>query len=70
MDKLTEKVASSNTGYRINNEAISLLCYADDTAIFAQTKDHLQKQLFEFYHVGQSLNINISIEKKHLDASS
>jgi len=39
------------------NKSISMVCYADDAAIFAATEDDLQRQLHKFCQV------SISIEK-------
>jgi len=35
------------------NKRISMVCYADDAAIFAETEDDLQKQLHKFCQVSQ-----------------
>jgi len=51
-------------GYRMGqNERISMVCYADDAAIFAETEDYLQRQLHKFCQVSQTMNMTISIEK-------
>jgi len=42
------------------NKRISMICYADDSAIFA---DDLQRQLQKFWQVSQAMNMTISIEK-------
>lgn len=38
-----------NVGYRMNDKVISMVCYADDAAIVAETEDDLQKQLFKLH---------------------
>jgi len=64
MDRIIAEVSSLNMGYRIGqNKRISLVCYADDAAIFAVTEDDLQRQLYKFCQVSQAMNITISIEK-------
>lgn len=63
MDKIIEEVATLNMGYRMNNKPISMVCYADDAAIFAENENDLQRQLFKFYQVSRQLNMSISIEK-------
>jgi len=45
------------------NKTISMVCYADDAAIFAETEDDLQRQLHKFCQVSQVMNMTISIEK-------
>jgi len=52
-----------NSGYRMNNGAISMVCYADDAAIFAERENDLQRQLFKFYQISQQLNMDISTGK-------
>jgi len=46
------------------NKRISMACYADDAAIFAETEDDLQRQLHKFCQVSQAMNMTTSIEKK------
>jgi len=45
------------------NKRISIVSYADDAAIFAETEDDLQRKLHKFCQVSQAMNITISIEK-------
>jgi len=48
------------------NKRISMVCYAEDAAIFAETEDDQQRQLHKFYQVSQAMNMTISTEKtKH-----
>lgn len=63
MDRIIEEVSSLNIGYRMGQKRISMVCYADDAAIFAETEDDLQKQLHRFYQVSQAMNMTISTEK-------
>jgi len=49
MDRIIEEVSLLNMGYRMEqNKRISMVCYADDAAIFAETEDDLQRQLHKF----------------------
>ncbi|XP_056629854.1 uncharacterized protein LOC130440616 [Diorhabda sublineata] len=46
-----------------HNKRISMVCYADYAAIFAETQDDLQRQLHKFSQVIQAMNMTISPEK-------
>jgi len=51
MDRIIKEVSSLNMGYRMEqNTRISMVCYADDTAIFARNEDNLQR-LHKFCHI-------------------
>jgi len=64
MDTIIEEVSSLNMGYQMGqNKRISMVCYADDAAIFAEKEDDLQRQLHKFCQVSQAMNRTISIEK-------
>jgi len=55
MGRIIEEV-SLNMGYRMGqNKKISMVCYADDAAIFAETDD-LQRHLHKFCEVSQAMN--------------
>jgi len=45
------------------NKRISMVCYADDAAIFAETEYDLQRPLHKFCQVSQVMNMTLSIEK-------
>ena len=45
MDIIIEKVTSMNIGYRMGHNRVSMVCYADDAAIIAETEDNMQRQL-------------------------
>lgn len=47
----------------MNNRAISMVCYADDAAVFAESENDVKRQLFKFYQMSQKLNMDISIGK-------
>ncbi|XP_044760224.1 uncharacterized protein LOC123317680 [Coccinella septempunctata] len=47
----------------MGNKKVSMVCYADDAAIIAESENDLQRQLFQFFLVGRQLNMNISISK-------
>ena len=64
MDRIMDEVSSLNMGYQMGqNKIISMVCYPDDAAIFAETQDDLQRQLHKFYQISQAINMTISIEK-------
>ena len=63
MDSIIKQVADMNKGYRMGHNRISMVCYADDAVIIAETEDDLQRQLHKFYQASRGLNMNISIEK-------
>lgn len=48
MDRLIEAVKANNIGYRLGNNMISTLNYADKAATIAKTKDDLQRLLHAF----------------------
>uniref|UniRef100_A0AAR5QD25 Reverse transcriptase domain-containing protein n=1 Tax=Dendroctonus ponderosae TaxID=77166 RepID=A0AAR5QD25_DENPD len=50
-------------GYRINRKPISIICYADDATILAETADNLRRQLHRFNQVSTQFNMKISISK-------
>ncbi|XP_060519855.1 uncharacterized protein LOC132698036 [Cylas formicarius] len=47
----------------MSNKRINMVCYADDSAIFAENENDLQRQLFKFYQVCREFNMTISVEK-------
>ncbi|ERL84146.1 hypothetical protein D910_01504 [Dendroctonus ponderosae] len=57
MDKIIEEVSFLNSEYRMNNRAISMVFYADDAAIFAESEDDLQSQLFKFHRKTKTMTI-------------
>lgn len=63
MDEIIQQVTSLNLGYRMGHSKISMVCYADDAAIIAETENDLQRQLLKFYQVSQQLNMAISTSK-------
>lgn len=63
MDKIIEEVAAMGLGYRMGRNKISIICYADDAVIIAETENDLQRQLHKLYLAAAKLNMNISVEK-------
>lgn len=63
MDEIIKEVTSLNLGYRLNKNTTSMVCYADDAAIIAETEDDLQRQLYKFYKTSKLLNMNIATSK-------
>jgi len=64
MYRIIKEVSSLNMGYRMGqNKRISMVCYADDAAIFVETEDDLQRQLRNLCQDSQAMSMTISIEK-------
>ncbi|GJQ70990.1 hypothetical protein Trydic_g11989 [Trypoxylus dichotomus] len=49
-----------NHGYRMGDKLIKVLCYADDTTLFADSEDDLERLLQAFNIEAQKLNMEIS----------
>lgn len=63
MDRIIHKVRRVNQGYRMGNELLKILCYADDAVLFADSEDGLQWLIQAFYREALELNMVISIPK-------
>jgi hypothetical protein len=50
-------------GYRMSNEEISIICYADDAVLIADREDNLQRLLHQFMLNCQKHNMKISTSK-------
>lgn len=62
MDEIIKKVRRLK-GYKMGNENISILCYADDAVLIAENEDDLQRLLYLFNSIAKSLNMVISVTK-------
>jgi hypothetical protein len=47
-------------GYRMWNNPINIICYADDAVLIANSTENLQTLLLEFYKMAAGLNMEIS----------
>lgn len=63
MDQIIDEVTAMGIGFRMSGRRISMVCYADDAAILAETEDDLQRQLYKFHQISRKLNMSISAEK-------
>ena len=62
-NQFIDEVGGLGLGYRINKKPISMICYADDATILAETEDNLQRQFHRFNQVSKQFNMQISISK-------
>jgi len=67
MNKIINKVTDLNLVYRLGIKRISMVCYADDAAITAESENDPQNQLFQFFQASLQLNMNISIKTQMYD---
>ncbi|XP_055389680.1 uncharacterized protein LOC129618740 [Condylostylus longicornis] len=63
MDKIIRAIKSMHIGYRLENHAISIICYADDAVLIAESENDIQRLLFKFQQTAEQLNMLISAEK-------
>lgn len=63
MDEIIEEVSGMRLGYRTHKKPISMICYADDATLLAETEDDLQRQLQRFNQASTQFNMKISISK-------
>ncbi|ERL95090.1 hypothetical protein D910_12360 [Dendroctonus ponderosae] len=52
---------SMNSEYITSNSAVSMVCYAYNAAIFAESRNDQQRQLFKFSQTSQQLNMDIEV---------
>lgn len=62
MDEIIKKVRVGR-GYRMGNEEVTIICYADDAMICAENEDDLQRLLNIFNRTGKQFNMTISAQK-------
>jgi endonuclease/exonuclease/phosphatase family metal-dependent hydrolase len=63
MDRIIEEVVSLKVGYRLGKESISVVCYADDAVLLAESQEDLQNLLNKFEEASKKYNMQISIGK-------
>lgn len=62
MDEVIKSVRSER-GYRMGNQQIGILCYADDAVLIAESEDDLQRMLHKFNTTARQYIMIISTEK-------
>jgi len=62
MDKIIENLPKE-LGYRMGNDLIHIICYADDAVLIADSEENLQTLLSRFDQIAERLNMEISISK-------
>jgi len=62
MDKIIANLPKE-LGYRMGNDPIHIICYADDTALIADSEENLQTLLLRFDQMAERLNMEISLNK-------
>jgi hypothetical protein len=62
MDKIITNLPKE-LGYRMGNNPINIICYADDAVLIADNTENLQTLLLKFDQMVASLNIEISLSK-------
>jgi len=50
-------------GYKMGNDPIHMICYADDTVLIAESEENLQTLLLKFDQMAESFNMVISLNK-------
>ncbi|GJQ83616.1 hypothetical protein Trydic_g2948 [Trypoxylus dichotomus] len=63
MDKLINSLKEVARGYKMGQESMKTLYYADDAILMADNEDDLQRLLYHFQTKAESLNVQISMEK-------
>lgn len=61
MDEIIKKVKTVGRGYRMGEQEIKILCYADDAVIISEDEDNLQRMLFMFETTAKEFNMIISV---------
>ena len=62
MDKIIENLPKE-LGYRMGNDPIQIICYADDAVLTADSEENLQTLLSRFDQMAERLNMEISLSK-------
>jgi len=62
MDKIKENLPKE-LGYRMGNNPIHIICYADDAVLIAHSEENLQTLLPRFDQTAKRLNMEISLSK-------
>ena len=62
MNKLVESIQPLH-GYKMNNQNINILCYADDAILIADSEDNLQRLLYRLVTTAKKYNMLTSTEE-------
>lgn len=62
MDEIICDIKRVNIGYKIGNQPISVLCYADNVVLM-EDDDDLQRLLFRLKTTAEKINMEISLQK-------
>ena len=63
MDSLIARISSLKSGVNYENESISILLYADDIVLMAETEHNLQKQITALEEWTKENKIKINMDK-------
>jgi hypothetical protein len=61
---------TKDTGYRMRNEEVKMLCHADDAVIMMQDEDNLQRLLHRFESMAEEYNMSISVRENRVTRDS
>jgi len=64
---IVDKIIASQPkelGYRMGNDPIHIICYADDAVLIADSEENLQTLLIRFDQMAERLNMEISLNKQ------
>ena len=62
MDKIIANLPKE-LGYRMGNDPIHIICYADEAVLIADSEENLQILLLRFDQMAERLNMEISLNK-------
>jgi len=62
MDKIIANLPKE-LGYRMGNDPIHIICYADEAVLIADSEENLQTLLLKFDQMAEKLNTEISLNK-------
>jgi hypothetical protein len=62
MDKIIANLLKE-LGYKMGNDSIHIICYADDAVLIADNEENLQTLLLRFDQLAERLNMEISLNK-------
>lgn len=63
MNEIIKEVKNTGTGYRMTNNCLKIICYADDATLISENEDDLQRLLFALNKAAKKFNMIISTEK-------
>ncbi|XP_055380820.1 uncharacterized protein LOC129611625 [Condylostylus longicornis] len=63
MDEIIKKVKCAGRGYKIGDNEIKCVCFADDAVLISDSEDNLQRLVYAFEKAAEEFNMEISVEK-------